>query len=159
MPCRCFKIQPAEGFELRKAEKIIDLLTPGHLKGRKSKNILTVFSVFFAKPYTVSLCEFSQQRALLISLLFYALSNTAHCWKLLPPRASLNSLSCWRSRSTVTTTFTSWRPSRKLWFCSTKVSYTCSSLSRFRQLAQRHLLLHLGPWSCVEFHLFIYLFF
>lgn len=57
---------------------------------------------------------------------FYILSNTAHCWRLLLPRASLNLLSCWRSRSTVMITSTSWRPSRKLLFCSTKVSFFCS---------------------------------
>lgn len=49
-------------------------------------------------------------------------SNTAFCWKPSPPRVYLSSASCWRSRSTATTTSTSWRPFRRSWCSSTKVS-------------------------------------
>lgn len=48
-------------------------------------------------------------------------SNTARCWTPSRHKACLNSLCSWRSRSTATTTSTSWRPSRRLWCCSTKV--------------------------------------
>lgn len=55
------------------------------------------------------------------------LSNTALFWRPSPLRAFLSSRSCWGFRNTVTTTSTSWTPSRRSFCCCIKVSSSDSS--------------------------------
>lgn len=55
-------------------------------------------------------------------LLHFSSSNTPRCWLCSAPKANQSWSSSRRFRNTVTTTSISWKPFRRSWFSSTKVS-------------------------------------